>query len=463
MESQQQGKNLWISDDLNDAVCTSAQGFHYYFKKFDKVNYRLIWIADKFGNKLKFFYNNDNNTKKIDYAITADDRRFNFTYYSDLVEENELINGKLHKVEGPFRVTGESVESHTKSMTLEYEVCNGSYSDNGNKDFVLLTSVTDMGGRKFTYDYTHTNLSFANSPNYNYVVNSVSEENGLTTKIKWQYDPYQVTVYHPDNSWETVKNNGSWTPIKICYWNSQKGSFNNPLYTAAMHYKDGSWRYQDNAEIDALSRTTQMLKYNVYGIGDVFTLERPFLSEKIYREVIFKGDPANGEVLNRVDHQYYKDAAQLSLPQNELTDPYQKYGYVYKTTQYDKDGNVIKVTTYENLQVTPRSGALISRDIVVHAGDGTLIMKLVQLPGVKVNWSVAQKEGLPLVNAYYYKDGSTKRALTADLTQWQESKYLYDEKGRIYAQVMRNGVEVNDFKIIVYYKYYETGDSEGTS
>ncbi len=464
------GRNLWISENAQKVIVTDEKQFHYYFEEYVENEYRLIWIADKMGDKLKFYYIADNNTRFPNYAITADNRRFNFTYWSELTGDESPINGKLKEVTGPLKVLDdnsfESVEGITGTMKLFYIVKNDSYAGGQFKNFVLLKTIEDMGGRSFTYEYIHTNLSYSGYPNKAFVISQISEENGPVTSVNWSNNPFQITLTHPNNSWETVRFEGTGSPITACYWNSQKGSSSKPLKKTISIVNSFWQKDESQGDHDLLGRTKKIDRLDINGIGGLnyeYKELRPFLSQKIYREVIYKGQPGNGEILSVTDYQYYKDASQLTLKQKQLTDVYQKFGYIYKEIKQDKDGNIIKVTCYDNLKVNPATGKVLNVDTIVKSGDGTLLSESIGVVGSTQQWSDINKQDVPTdFPLTYYQVGSTsKNALNNALTKWREYRSLYNDKGQEYATGVINGDITTPLKVQSFTKYYETGLSAG--
>ncbi|UDQ97761.1 RHS repeat-associated core domain-containing protein [Lentisphaerota bacterium WC36G] len=461
------GRNIWLSSDETNVIMTDEDKFHYYFNKYNGSEYRLMWIADKAGDKLKFFYNQNNTTKSPDYAITADNRRFNFVYWSGLTEDDSIINGKLKEVNGPLAIDGSVIENITGTMKLSYEARNDEYQNYGSKNYVLLKHIEDMGGRSFTYDYELVNLSFASYSNYVLAINRISENGGPVSTIEWQKNPYQITLNHPDGSWERVRYDFEYGHSTANYWNSKKGSFENPLTTNSFIYKNNAWRRDgDKGDKDALGRTHQVDRLDTYGKGGLnneFYRNRPYLSRKIYREVIYSGNVEDGNILAVKDYQYYKDSSQLSLYQKDLTDIYQKFGHIYKVIERDKDGNILRTKTYENLKVDSNDGAVISYDTIITAADGSLISKSVMVPGMVRQWSTENLSDIPegFYSTFYYVGGTTKEALNNELTKWHEYKSLYNDIGQEYANGIISGDATATLKLNNYYTYYDQGDNKG--
>ena len=448
------GRSFWISDDRITAVISTENENHYGFELVGET-YRLAWAADKFGDKMSFHYST-NLPGIFDYVLTADNKKFNFNYHFGITNyPDNLKNGKIESIEGPFTAADIEIPNITRKILFTYEIRYEIYKTD-DKYYILLDSVTDMANRTFEYDYALANQNLVTSLNWNVSLSEVKGPQGHTTSIKYQQEPFKITVFYPDSSWETVSFNGIANFYYADYWNSQQGSALNPVSSKKFTYSYNGWMLDEyEGKVDSLGRRTTNKKLSFSGVGDVFTTNRPYLAWKTFEKTI---SDKNNNILEETYFQYYKNPAETGLLQNQLTDLYQKWGYPYKITKFDANGDTNEVTIYEDLSVDI-NGALLGRTIITKDGNGNILSESKEF-SKQQNWRAETIADWPSGFSFTYTILLTNSGQKTSITDWAEKRYFYNASGKILSEKIRidnTGNDSLDFIISKFYTYYADG------
>ena len=452
------GRHFWVASDGNTAVVTREWGSRYGFELKDG-DYRLAWIGDRLGNRMTFHYADDTD-RSVDYVLTADNRKFKFKYYSGYTNYPQtLINGKLASIEGPFALDGEndvSVPGVTRRISLSYMVQEGKCGTGTQTNYVVLAALEDMGGRRFEYDYENIYV-VANQGRWNELLTRIRGPDGETTSIKYYDSPFTIKVFYPDQTWETVLFDASGTRYDAKYWNSDRGDASNPLETKSFVFTGSEWVPDETkGQVDALHRRTLRKMFDKSGRNSVITNDRPYLALKVYEEIVCDADTM--EILKTTEYQFYKETNQLAWAQDDLTDPYQKWGHVYKVTERNADGDIIKVTTYEDLVVDSFGQVIGVRTLITDAA-GELLSESKRFAAVH-SWPTNTIAQWPAGYPYTYAILETNRGQRINATDWQEWVKTYDGNGWLLSEQIRianTGNPTQDFAVVKLYTYYDEG------
>jgi len=448
------GNTFWQDPSQSNAVVTFSGSEHYGFE-LKSNDFRLAWIGDEAGDRMTFHYTNDT-TKLFDYVVMADSRKFRFTY---LGATDDASYVPLESVEGPFAVVDEEdveIPGVTRKILLTYMRQMQHSAD------WLLESITDMAGRKYQYTYQFIDRTVMGVGNLDFIIRSLTGPEGETTYVKLLDYGKQLRMVYPDQTWETVKftfeNNNAYNTK---YWNSDRGSLVNPIEKKSFVLGSTMWMNDETVgRVDGAGLRIIKNRLSSWGVGDGFTSSRPYLSRAVYR--ILRSDADTDEVLGMTRYRYYEDSNQLTVAQVDLTDLYQKWGYIYEEEKFDADGERISTLTTEDLQTDAQGSFLGGREILKNA-DGVLLSEKKSFSR-KQEWCPAKVAqwpgGFPLTNSIII----TNTAQKVNTTDWQEKVFVFDVSGRLITESVRienTGDPSVDFQLSTYRTYYATGDDNG--